>query len=66
MIHRFDGDGHLDLIVVNGENGENGVTSELDSAAAGDARWLQYKATFVSLNGCRSPRLEEVRVDFER
>lgn len=30
------------------------------------ARWLQYKATLVSLNGCRSPKLEEVRVDFER
>ncbi len=30
------------------------------------ARWLQYKATLVYLNGCRSPKLEEVRVDFER
>ncbi|MFH1006833.1 MAG: VCBS repeat-containing protein [Candidatus Latescibacterota bacterium] len=29
------------------------------------ARWLQYKAILVSLNGCRSPRLEEVRVDFK-
>ena len=29
-------------------------------------RWLQYRATLVSLNGCRSPRLEEVRVDFAR
>jgi hypothetical protein len=27
------------------------------------ARWLQYKAVFVSINGCRSPKLEEVRVD---
>lgn len=27
--------------------------------------WLQYKATFVSLNGCRSAKLEEVAVDFE-
>jgi len=30
------------------------------------ARWLQYKATLISFNGCRSPKLEEVRVDFER
>jgi hypothetical protein len=29
------------------------------------ARWLQYKAALVSLNGCLSPGLEEVRVDFE-
>ena len=27
------------------------------------ARWLQYMATFVSLYGCRSPKLREVRVD---
>ena len=27
-------------------------------------KWLQYKAVMVSLNGCRSPRLEKVRVDF--
>ena len=27
-------------------------------------RWLQYKATFVHTNGCRSPQLNEVRVDF--
>ena len=29
------------------------------------ARWLQYKATFVSLYGCRSPKLREVRVDLK-
>ncbi len=29
------------------------------------ARWLQYKAILVSLNGCGSPKLEEVRIDFE-
>ncbi len=29
------------------------------------SRWLQYKATFVSLNGTRTPRLEEVRVEFQ-
>ena len=27
-----------------------------------DARWLQYRATFVSPYGCRSPKLREVRV----
>lgn len=27
--------------------------------------WMQYRAAFVSLNGCRSPKLEEVRIDFE-
>ena len=31
----------------------------------GAAKWLQYKATFVSLNGCQSPKLQEVRIDFE-
>ncbi len=28
------------------------------------ARWLQYRAVFVSPYACRSPRLHEVRVDF--
>jgi hypothetical protein len=28
------------------------------------ARWLQYRAIFVSLYDCRSPQLREVRVDF--
>ena len=28
------------------------------------ARWLQYRATLVSFNGCQSPKLAEVRVDF--
>ena len=27
------------------------------------ARWLQYKADFVSLYGCGSPRLREVRIE---
>ena len=27
------------------------------------ARWLQYRAVFVSLYGCRSPKLWEVRID---
>ena len=31
---------------------------------AHDSLWLQYKATLVSLNGCRLPKLEEVRVEF--
>ena len=28
-------------------------------------RFVQYRATFTSLYGCRSPRLREVRIDFE-
>ena len=28
-----------------------------------DARWLQYRASFTSLYGCRSPQLSEVRID---
>ena len=32
----------------------------------GSGDWLQYKAVFVSLNGCRTPRLEQVRVEFEQ
>lgn len=31
-----------------------------------DARWLQYRAGFVSPNGCGSPRLTEVRIDTAR
>ena len=26
--------------------------------------WVQYKATLISLNGCHSPKLEEVRLEF--
>jgi len=28
-------------------------------------RWLQYRSSFVSLNGCGSPQLREVRVDLK-
>ena len=28
-----------------------------------DAQWLQYKATLISIYGCGSPRLKEVRID---
>jgi hypothetical protein len=30
----------------------------------GPGKWLQYKAVLISLDGCRSPKLEEVRMDF--
>ena len=39
--------------------------SEIEALGNG-GEWLQYKAIFVSHNGCRSPSLEEVRVDFAR
>ena len=29
------------------------------------ARWLQYRATFVSLYGCASPQLREVRIHLQ-
>jgi hypothetical protein len=29
------------------------------------ARWLQYRAKFVSAYGCRSPRLREVRMELK-
>ena len=35
------------------------------SIPPGDARWLQYRAVFVSPYGCRSPRLREVLVDLK-
>ena len=35
---------------------------EIRQAETG-AAWLQYKAVFVSPNGCRSPELREVRID---
>ncbi|MBT4499929.1 MAG: VCBS repeat-containing protein [Gemmatimonadetes bacterium] len=50
-----------------GPEGEGSFYQEPgEGIAAGErkGRWLQYKATLISLNGCRSPRLEEVRVDF--
>ena len=34
------------------------------TAAEKPFKWLQYKATLISTNGCRSPKLEEVRLDF--
>ncbi len=30
------------------------------------ARWLQYRALFMSRTGCRSPQLREVRIEFSR
>jgi hypothetical protein len=33
------------------------------AAFAPTAQWLQYRAIFYSLNGCRSPQLREVRVE---
>ena len=29
------------------------------------ARWLQYRAEFVSLYGCRTPKLREMWVEFD-
>ncbi|HCN07475.1 MAG TPA: hypothetical protein DIT01_06045 [Lentisphaeria bacterium] len=31
---------------------------------AESGQWLQYRATFVSLNGASSAKLEEVRIEF--
>jgi hypothetical protein len=28
-----------------------------------NSRWLQYKATLISLYGCGSPKLKEVRIE---
>ena len=50
--------------------GPGGVDSWYDQPGQGvrgvpvSAGWLQYRAAFVSLDGCRSPRLEEVRIEF--
>ena len=50
-----------------GPAGEGSYYEESGSDVGGSTGdWLQYRAVFVSLNGCRSPRLEEVRVEFEQ
>ena len=52
----------------HGPDGEGSYYEEPNTVDyLGDgAQWLQYKATFVHTNGCRSPKLEEVRVEFTK
>ena len=48
-----------------GSRGENTYfekSGEQVSISSSNARWLQYRAIFVSPYGCRSPKLREVRV----
>ena len=69
QLRRADTETALASAPWTGPAGEGSFYEESGSeiVGAGDSgNWLQYKAVFVSLNGCRSPRLEEVRVDFER
>jgi hypothetical protein len=49
-----------------GPNGERTFYDKSGAEIRGvekPCRWLQYKAVLVSLDGCRSPKLEEVRVE---
>ena len=39
------------------------TSSETIEGIPNDAQWLQYKATLISIYGCGSPRLKEVRID---
>ena len=48
-----------------GENTYYKQSGEEVNITSKGARWLQYRATFVSPYGCRSPKLREVRVDFK-
>lgn len=51
-----------------GPDGQGTFFKESGLAApgiGGDVQWLQYKAIFVSPNGCRSAKLREVRIDLD-
>ncbi len=48
-----------------GENTFYEKSSEAIKTMDKMTEWLQYRAMFVSLNGCNTAKLEEVRVDFE-
>ena len=51
-----------------GPDGEGTYFEASDQAVPAtppDARWLQYRADFISLYECASPRLREVRVAFD-
>ena len=62
-----DSEEALDAAVWTGPDGEGSFYEESGSVVVGmdGARWLQYRATLVHGNGCRSPGLSEVRVEFE-
>jgi hypothetical protein len=47
-----------------GAEGEDTYFDESGRQVNIPARWLQYRAVFVSPYGCRSPKLREVRFDF--
>jgi hypothetical protein len=60
--------GQLDQAMWQGPWGERTSYEHSGEAIRGIppvARWLQYRAIFVSLYDCRSPQLREVRVDFQ-
>lgn len=48
-----------------GEGTYYGNSGEEVQGVPPTARWLQYQAVFVSLYGCSSPRLREVRIDLK-
>ncbi len=56
----------LDDAVWIGPEGEGSyyeASGESISGILNTSRWLQYKATFISLYGCGSPKLKEVRIE---
>lgn len=57
---------HIEQAPWHGSRGATTYYEKSGEAVQGlgpDARWLQYRATFVSLYGCGSPQLREVRVE---
>ena len=61
-----DSEDGLSAAAWTGPEGEGSYYEVSDSTVVGleEARWLQYRATLVHTNGCRSPQLTEVRVEF--
>jgi hypothetical protein len=58
----------LDSAPWRGPSGEGSVYEQSGADIEGveaTSKWLQYRASLISPNGCRSPGLEEVRVDFD-
>jgi len=46
-----------------GEESYYETSGESIESLQNNSRWLQYKATFISLYGCGSPKLKEVRFE---
>ena len=54
---------HASWIGADGDSTYFEKSGQAIQGIASTARWLQYRAVFISKNGCRSAQLNEVRID---